>query len=263
MPDLDLSDLDPLEAEPSADGDDLGARQNVDVVHRRLREAILHGEIPADVPLSQVQLAQRLGVSRTPLREALRLLQREGLIEGEPNRRVRVAGFSVDDLEHLYAERIAVEALGVRLTVPRLTADELRALEGHLDGIEEYSALHDYERWRVPHRAFHQGLVACGGKRLTKQITQLSDHAERYRRVYTLESAGAWAAGVEEHRAILEACQRGDPAAAADRLGRHYAHVALAVIARLDPEHEPVAVRAALRMVAQSDGAVGGKRGVA
>src|SRR5437899_11996058 len=95
------------------------AELSTEVVHDRLRSSFLRGELDPTVPLSQVQLAARLGVSRTPLREALRMLQREGLIYSEPNRRVRVAELSVADLEQLYAARVLVEALSVRLTVPR------------------------------------------------------------------------------------------------------------------------------------------------
>src|SRR5579859_1799030 len=65
-------------------------RQNVEIARQRLRDAILRGELPAGVPLTQSQLEQQLGISRTPLREAIRLLQHEGLIDAEPNRRVRV-----------------------------------------------------------------------------------------------------------------------------------------------------------------------------
>src|SRR5437588_4287074 len=94
---------------------------STELVHARLRDGILRGEFDPRVPISQVQLAARLGVSRTPLREALRMLQREGLIDSEPNRRVRVAELSVVDLEQLYAARIVIEALGTRIAVPSLT----------------------------------------------------------------------------------------------------------------------------------------------
>src|SRR5215467_264664 len=97
---------------------------STEVVHDRLRRAILRGEFDPKVPLSQVKLAARLGVSRTPLREALRMLQREGLIDSEPNRRVRVAALSLADLEQLYAARVLIEALAVRLTVPAYTVDD-------------------------------------------------------------------------------------------------------------------------------------------
>src|SRR5207244_5260841 len=94
---------------------------STEVVHARLRDGIVRGEFDPRVPISQVQLARRLGVSRTPLREALRMLQREGLIDSEPNRRVRVAPLSVSDLEQLYAARVVVEALALRLSAPHFT----------------------------------------------------------------------------------------------------------------------------------------------
>src|ERR1700680_4698252 len=81
-----------------------------DLVYEQLREAILHGRLAPGVVVSQVQLAKELGVSRTPLREAVRVLQREGLVEGEANRMVRVTPFSIQDIEQLYAVRIANEA---------------------------------------------------------------------------------------------------------------------------------------------------------
>ena len=227
--------------------------QNVELVHVRLRDMILRGELPTEVPLSQVQLAQQLGVSRTPLREALRLLQHEGLVVGEPRQRVHITGFSLEDLEQLYATRIALEALGIRLTIPRLTPSDFQALEQDLIQIEHSSMIEDYERWSVPHRAFHRGLIAYAGNRVIGLVEQLSDHAERYRRVYTLDTPGAWAVGKNEHRSIFEACVAGDVAAAADRLTRHYARVALSVIALIAPEHDPTVVRAALGMVTQAN----------
>ncbi len=256
-----VSEFEAHEMEPSIAEDDLGIGQNVELVHLRLRDMILHGALPVEEPLSQVQLAQQLGVSRTPLREALRLLQHEGLVRGEPRQRVRITGFSIADLEQLYAARITLEALGIRLTIPRLSSNDLETLEGHLTGIEQYSMLEDYDRWSVPHRAFHRGLVAHAGERIVSLITQLSDHAERYRRVYTLDTPGAWAVGKKEHRAIFDACVAGDLAVAADRLARHYARVVLSVIALATPEHDPTIVRAALRMVTQTESER--KRGIA
>src|SRR4249919_562785 len=119
---------------PDRGGHDGGAAPELstEVVHDRLRESILRGEFDPRVPLSQVQLAARLGVSRTPLREALRMLQREGLIDSEPNRRVRVTELSVADLEQLYAGRVMIEALAVRLTVPRYTTEDVAELRAAL-----------------------------------------------------------------------------------------------------------------------------------
>src|SRR4051794_13170357 len=92
--------------------------QVVAVVHDRLRAAILSGEIPAGQATSQNALARDFGAGRTPVREALRMLQREGLVLSEPNRRVRIADLSASDAEELYLMRIALEAGAPQHTAP-------------------------------------------------------------------------------------------------------------------------------------------------
>jgi DNA-binding GntR family transcriptional regulator len=226
--------------------------ENAEAVHDELRAAILRNELPAGMILNQVHVAERLGVSRTPLREAFRMLQREGLIEGESNKRMRVAGLSLDGLEDLYAMRILLEGLAIRLTVPRLSKAAISTLEGLLKEMEKLARIEDYEAWEIPHRKFHAGLVQCAGERQRREIMRLSEHAERYRRAYTTEAPRAWAKGVKEHKAILDACIDRDPALAADRLARHYSSVVLGLLGMLAPEHEPLAVRTAMRIVAST-----------
>ncbi len=104
--------------------------QHVGPVHERLRAAILRGEIPAGAATSQAALAKELDAGRTPLREALRMLQREGLVISEPNRRVRIAELSGDDAEELYIMRITLEAVAIRITVPTLDLGRLRRARG-------------------------------------------------------------------------------------------------------------------------------------
>jgi DNA-binding GntR family transcriptional regulator len=237
---------------PALAGRRPSGRGNTAAVHRQLRTAILRCEIPADTPLSQVQLAKQFGVSHTPLREALRMLQREGLVEAELNQRVRVAGFSVADLDQLYAARIVIEALAIRITVPLLAEHDLACLAGHLDQMDAFAAVEDYDGWDTHHRAFHCGLVRLSGARLVAEVEKLSDHAARYRRFYTTQTPGAWAAGSPQHRAVFAACRARSPAAAAEQLARHYSTVALRVIAYVAPEYDPAAVRTALRMILQS-----------
>lgn len=99
--------------------------QNTDDVYERVRGAILDGELAAGTVMSQVALAEELGISRTPLREALRLLQGEGLIEAEPNRRVRVAPMTASDMEELCVMRVTLEAEARRLSVPMLAPEDL------------------------------------------------------------------------------------------------------------------------------------------
>jgi GntR family transcriptional regulator, rspAB operon transcriptional repressor len=189
-------------------------------------------------------------VSRTPLREALRMLQREGLIDSEPNRRVRVAALSVSDLEQLYAARIVIDSLRVRLVVPRLTADDLAELRQRRDAM---AAERDLDAWDVHHRIFHDLLKRPVGERLDRIAQDLFDHTERYRRVYLAEPR-AWLAAEREHTAIFEACERGEAVAASRQVARHLGTTALTIIAMAAPERDPVPVREALRIVT-GDGA--------
>jgi DNA-binding GntR family transcriptional regulator len=242
------------QAKPATDR--LGPPTNgtgLEAVHHHIREAILHGRLAPGTEMSQVQLARDLGVSRTPLREALRMLQREGLVEAEVNRRVRVAAFSVEDLEQLYALRIVNEALGIRLTVPSLTAEDLDRLAETLGEMDRHAKAETIDVWERHHRHFHEQLVRHAGKRLCAHLSELSDHAERYRRLYIAGEPRAWSIGATDHVAIVEACNAGDPALASEQLATHLARTALTVLMMVAPEHEPARVRSALRAVVGSD----------
>jgi DNA-binding GntR family transcriptional regulator len=229
-----------------------GSRDNTAAIHRRLRDAILHGELEAGAEISQVKLAEDFGVSRGPVREALRLLEREGLIQAELNRRVRVAPFTPDDLEELYALRIVNEAFGIRATVPHLTEADLADLREDLGRMEALAGA-DVATWEIVHRHFHHTLVAYAGTRVVRLTQQLSDHAERYRLVYVAQDPRAWSAGAAEHREIVAACEAADPAGAADALARHLARTAGSVLMHVAPDHDPVLVRSAVRAAAGTE----------
>lgn len=231
--------------------------QNVEAIHAGLREAILRGALRPGQEMSQVQLAKQLGVSRTPLREALRLLQREGLVDAEFNRRVRVAGFSLVDLEELYCVRLVLEASAIRLTTARLSPEELAELEGAMARMAHFAEREDYERWEVPHRAFHAGLTSKAGERATRLLTQLSDHAERYRRLYTLQGSGAWQRGVVQHRRILDAVEVADADAASQWLVVHLARTPLSVIEMVEPTYVAVRLREVLIELVGTDDPAG------
>lgn len=178
------------------------------------------------------------------------MLQREGLIDSEPNRRVRVAQLTVADLEQLYAARIVIESLGARLAVPLLTVGDMTDMRRMLIQMTEVKD-HDLESWDVWHRAFHDLLKSRYGDRLSRTAHDLFDYTERYRHVYLTEPH-ALVTVEQDHRAIYESCQAGDALAASVHLARHTARAALTVIALAEPEHDPVPVREALRMVTGS-----------
>ena len=219
------------------------------ITHARVRQAILNGELEAGSVISQVAVAKLLDVTRTPLREALRMLQREGLIEAESNKRVRIAPFSTDDLEQTYALRISVESLALRLTMPGMTAGDIAELERCLAAMRELEERRDATAWEEPHRAFHRGLTGGAGARIDRMIEELGDHAVRYRRIYLNAEPIAWSLAPRDHAAILEAVRDGDEAVAAERLARHLGLTALTVLMIAAPDHEPRVVRTAIRAV--------------
>lgn len=218
----------------------------------RVREAILRGEIPANEPISQVKLAERLGISRTPLREALRMLEREGLLTSEPNRRVRVPALSVSDLEQIYASRIVIEALAIRLSVEHFTDEQLTRMRQLIGDMARASEQKDLEAWTTPHREFHAALRAYSGSRVCELAGSLADHSERYHRVHMSEPA-SWSSADIEHEGIVDACSQRDVTLAVHRLATHLARTPLSILALAHPEHEPVAVRSALRSVSPGD----------
>jgi DNA-binding GntR family transcriptional regulator len=234
-----------------AGGDGKSTRdgQNVSIVHDLLREEILSGRIPAG-ETSQVALARDLDVGRTPLREALRMLQREGLVISEPNRRVRVAGLSPEDAEELYVMRVALEAVAVRITVPTLNSAGLAELEGLLAQMDHYMRARDHAGLREPHRAFHARLIGAGGERVTITISQLFDHAERYRVAFGGASQELWDQRAAEHRGIVDAAIEADAELTAQRLVEHYGRTAALVFAGLDPAHDPARLRIAMAALA-------------
>lgn len=234
------------------------ARMNTEWAHDRVREAILRGDMPAGAVVSQVELAEALGVSRTPLREALRLLQREGLIEGRVNQRLLVAPVSWTDLEQLYAMRVSLEATAVMLTVPRIAPPRVEVMRSELERFERAARAGDQEAASGHHRAFHMELIAGAGDRIVQVIGDLWDYSERYRRLFfasdsappsRLESAQ------REHAELVQAASRGEREVAAEVLARHLSSTALAILADKAPEHDPVAIRSALRLISRGEGA--------
>jgi DNA-binding GntR family transcriptional regulator len=225
-------------------------------LYMRLRTMILDGKFPPGSTLSQVKLAESLGVSRIPLREALRMLQNEGLIEAEHNQRARMPSFEPSIVDSLYASRILLEALCIRLTVSHIDQTDVQTLQHtltELDAVAVHKSL-DMNAWEVPHRRFHRLLVSHVEDSMRQRIASLADQCEYYRRLYyrlisghqPTRSAEVIAA---EHRAIANAWMQENADQAAYLLAHHYARTALTVLGQMAPEFEPSAVRMALQLV--------------
>lgn len=215
---------------------------------------ILSGELPPGSALLQAEMARRLGVSRTPMREAFRLLQEEGLIDARPDQRARVRGLDPEDLDGVYGARIMLESLAVRMTARSLTAQDLDRMAAALDRMRAQDGADDPTPWHAAHHEFHAIATRAAGANLGRTLASLAEHSERYIRLAQLGVPGSRSKALQEHEALLRALQDKDEIEAARLVARHLAHTALSVMADMAPEHDPTATRTALRMAGNSQG---------
>jgi DNA-binding GntR family transcriptional regulator len=175
-----------------------------------LRDAILAGEIPPGAWLRQDDIATRFGASRLPVREALRILESEGLAESSPNKGARVPTLSLHDVHTYYRMRERLEPLTLAESLPHLTDAQIDRIESIQDEIEHNS---DVSHFLVLDRAFHMTSYAgCASEMLLATTVRLWNCTQHYRRAYML-LAGNDRAGIvnAEHRLLLDAIHRRDP----------------------------------------------------
>lgn len=217
-------------------------------VYEVLQDAILSGRIKPDTILSQVDVANELNVSRTPVREAMRKLQEAGLISDEPNLRSRVLAFDPRDIEALYAKRIMMESLGVALTALSRPADLLLELQETVEALEGEEAHRDFDIWKDLHRRLHRLMVGGAGDTYGVEVQRMAKRSEGYQSAHKGQHMpGWWLRGEDEHRKLLGAIFAGDGAEAGELAARHLARTALELIAALAPEYNPTCLRASLQ----------------
>jgi DNA-binding GntR family transcriptional regulator len=225
-------------------------RQAIPALHAYLRQCVLDGTLTPGTKLSQVALAEQLGVSRTPLREVLRMLQEEGLVEIEPNQRTRVAGLDPEELDEIYATRILLETLGLSLSLGSFTREQQRKAKQALTAMRKAAKAGDVAAWFDGHAQFHRRLTTGARAALQKQLTLFADRTIRYIRIYQLSEPQSWqAAGDVEHAAILEALIAHDHEAALSGLAHHLARTAERVLRDCAPGYPMTAVPHALDLV--------------
>ncbi|WP_161958446.1 GntR family transcriptional regulator [Ornithinimicrobium cavernae] len=229
--------------------------RSAEYAYEAIRAAILAGGLAPGSVVSQVRLAAELGVSRTPLREGLRRLEAEGLVTSDFNRRMVVSEVSLADLDELYAMRLTLEPLALRVSVPYLSVEEREAVRDALGQSVAALAEKDFDRFQVAHRRFHLGLTARCGDRLQRAVSDLWDQAERYRREYM---TGAMHVGTlertnDEHRLICDAAMLQDGDLAAEELTQHLLRTSLSIMRSTDGRAHPLAIMKAVPEAAHFD----------
>jgi DNA-binding GntR family transcriptional regulator len=196
----------------------------VDKVADCLRYDILRGVIPANQRLLVSDLVQRFSVSHIPIREALRRLEAEGLLEGAPHRGVVTRGIALDELAALYDLRRVVEgeyaSRSVALRTPS-ELDQLRALHSRLEVAETAPDPETAGMWSI-HRAFHWAILAPAATPWAQRIfDQLWQSAERYMRLLRSANFDMIEESIKQHRQLLEACERGNGSQLRELLEHH------------------------------------------
>lgn len=196
----------------------LGRELAPEQVTQRLREAIATGVLRPGERLNQADLAERLGVSRMPVREALRRLEAEGLVTMQPYKGAVVAGISAQELQEIYEMRIALEVLALKRALPRMDDDHLGDMKDLLRAMDRES---DTGEWVALNRQFHDLLYACADRPLLLDtVENLRVKSDRFLRLFATQRDRTSHAQ-EEHWAIFHACRQGDVDAASRLLQGH------------------------------------------
>ncbi len=198
----------------------LGRRVLREDIKEYLIDAILRGDIKPGERIIETQLAQKLGVSQGPVREALRDLELFGFVVSSPFRGTQVRELSSDDLVDIYPIRAALEGIAARAAATRINEDVLDQLESHLDQMREAAAQGDRETHIDADVAFHRTIIEASGNRFLRQIWE-SMHLATTTFVTNAMARRSLQELAERHTPLLDALRANDPAAAEDAMRRH------------------------------------------
>lgn len=192
-----------------------------DVIFDTLREAIIVGELKPGQRLMEVQLAEKMGVSRTPVREAIRKLELEGLVEMLPRKGAHVAELSVKDIMDVLEVRATLDGLATFLSATRITDDEKKELRHLLDQFINYVEKENLQGSIKKDVEFHDVIYRSSRNDKLIQISNnLREQIQRFRIVYIKDYSSSREL-IREHTEIYEAIIAGNPETAMEAARRH------------------------------------------
>lgn len=190
----------------------------------RIRAILLDGEIPPGARIPERDLCERLQISRTPLREALKVLAAEGLVQLLPHRGSRAAKLTDNDMRNLFEVCQGLEALAGELACERITDAEINAIAAaHATMVEHYRE-QDLIQYYRGNRAIHEAIIAAAGNPVLTGLYASVTARIRRARYVTPMTPPRWARAVQEHEAILNALQRRDGIGLSHILRAHLRH---------------------------------------
>lgn len=200
-----------------------------DVVFQTLREAILKGDLKPGERLMELQLASKLGVSRTPIREAIRMLEQEGLAVTVPRKGAEVAKMTEKDMEDVLQVRDALDELAVKIACDNITAEEMEELAKAHENFKKSIQEGNLKEIAQADMDFHDCIYhATGNQKLIVLLNQLREQMYRYRVEY-LKDENHYPALLEEHRQIVEGIKRRDKESVTKQMRTHVMNQAKAV----------------------------------
>lgn len=185
-------------------GDD--SRTLREVAYERIKDAIQNGGLEPGEPLSELQLSKLLGISRTPVREALQQLAQEGLVQVIPGRAVTVASRSVKDVLDVVHMRSLLEPEMARLVAESVTAGQIAVLQQAIQGMEAALQDDDYGAWSKADGVFHDTMrESCPNHLLGDTVVQLRDRVHHLANTDSKHNPARLTACTAEHREVVEA----------------------------------------------------------
>lgn len=207
-----------------------------EVVFESLREAIIQGALKPGERLMELQLAEELGVSRTPVREAIRKLELEGFVVMIPRKGAYVAGITYKDVTEVFEVRAALESLAAGLAAERITEEELDQLERsvvHIGEVVENDNIHAMVQYDTE---FHEIIYrASRNKRLKAIVLNLHEQIQRFR-LTTLSQPGRTRLALEEHKKIVDAISERNVELASALAGEHIANAENSLLSAIEEE---------------------------
>ena len=200
-----------------------------DVVFNTLREAILKGELKPGERLMELQLAAKLGVSRTPIREAIRMLEQEGLAVTIPRKGAEVAKMTEKDMKDVLQVREALDELAATIACERISQEEMDNLKHTMRAFEEYTKTDDVKKIAEADVQFHDIIYqATGNPKLVNMVNNLREQMYRYRVEY-LKDEKNYPTLVKEHSEIVDGLSRKDKKKVTDAMHNHVVNQVTAV----------------------------------
>ena len=198
-----------------------GNRSLAEEVTRILRTRILQGEYEIGEKLTESKIAAEMKVSRTPIRDAFRELEKEQLVEYVPNKGCFAKGFSKEDMRDIYAVRKAVEQLAIRQVIDHADEDSLRELSEQLDRMRLYTEQNSYDKLLQANEEFHFMIYRMTGSRFIIRIMRTYQEYVHLARRETLKKDEDLPQIYREHEAIYRAIAARDADAAVEAAGQH------------------------------------------